>query len=382
MTDPRLPVVWDPRYAEYNFGPGHPFSMAHRELGADLLAEAEGAERRLRWIRTIEPAELSELRRFHQEEYLQLVEGASRLERRIFLDGGDTPAFLGCHEAAARIVQGSIETVRAAIDRAGPAFHPAGGLHHAHPDRASGFCIYNDVALAVATAHRALGRVAYLDIDAHHGDGVMYGFYSSGDVLDIDFHQDGRTLFPGTGDIGETGISDGAGLKVNLPLPPGAGDRALVGLFRRVARPMLEEFRPQVIVLQHGADGHAGDPLTELRYTALGYTTLLQELLAFAEARCAGRLIVTGGGGYHAAHVALTLARAGYLLAHADELVEPDAPLPEAWRREFETREGGPAPRTWGESLAPAPDQWSASEEESLIERLEIEFGRRFPSSP
>ncbi len=381
MSDPHLPVVWDPRYGEYNFGPGHPFSMAHRELGADLLAEAEGAERHFRWIRTIEPAQLSELRRFHHEEYLQLVEGASRLERRIFLDGGDTPAFLGCHEAAARIVQGSIETVRAAIDRSGPAFHPAGGLHHAHPDRASGFCIYNDVALAVAAAHRALGRVAYVDIDAHHGDGVMYGFYSSGDVLNIDFHQDGRTLFPGTGDVGETGISDGAGLKVNLPLPPGAGDRALVGLFRRVARPMLEEFRPQAIVLQHGADGHAGDPLTELRYTSRGYTTLLNELLGFAEERCAGRLIVTGGGGYHAAHVALTLARAGYLLAHANELVRPDASLPEAWRREFETREGGPAPHTWGESPAPGTDLWSAAEEESLVARLESELGRRFPSS-
>ena len=187
------------------------------------------------------------------------------------LDAGDTPSFSGCFEAAARIAEGAACAVDFTLEHKAPSFHPAGGLHHAHPDRASGFCIFNDVALAVGRAVAAGHRVVYIDIDAHHGDGVMYGYYSSGRVLDIDFHQDGRTLFPGTGTTDETGLADGNGLKVNLPLPPGPGDEALGPLFQWIVPPLVRSFRPDLIVVQHGADGHVGDPLTALQYTSRVY---------------------------------------------------------------------------------------------------------------
>ncbi|EQD44777.1 Histone deacetylase superfamily, partial [mine drainage metagenome] len=171
------------------------------------------------------------------------------------LDHGDTPAFPGCFEEAARIVEGTVRAVDFALAERGRAFHPAGGLHHAHRDAASGFCIFNDVAVGVERAVSAGHRVAYLDIDAHHGDGVMYGFYDSGRVLDIDVHQDGRTLFPGTGAVSEIGAGDGEGRKVNVPLPPGAGDETLVPLVARLVPTLLRDFRPDLIVVQHGADG-------------------------------------------------------------------------------------------------------------------------------
>ncbi len=372
-------IVWDPRFLDYDFGPGHPFVMEYRGLAAGLLREIDLGPRGLLWKTDVPPADHSLLVRFHREEYIQLVEGASHLERRIWLDSGDTPGFRGCHDAAARIVQGSVEAVRAAIERSAPAFQPGGGLHHAHRDRASGFCIYNDVALAVDEACRSLGKVAYVDVDAHHGDGVMYGFYGRGDVLDIDFHQDGSSLFPGTGDVSESGHDDGEGLKVNLPLPPGSGDRALVSLLHRVVLPMLREFRPRLIVLQHGVDGHAGDPLAQLQYTRTGYLAVLHELLAFTGEHCSGRLVVTGGGGYDPTNVALTLARAGTVLSGLTDGPSDGDPLPARWRETFPSRLKVVPPRTWSDEKSPGRDAWTRETEDALVGRLEAVLGRRFP---
>ncbi len=375
----RPTVIWDPRFLDYDFGPGHPFVMEYRGLAAHLLREISPASGGARWQTEVPVADHSTLLRFHREEYIQLVEGASRLERRIWLDSGDTPAFLGCHDAAARIVQGSIDAVRAAVERSAPALQLGGGLHHAHRDRASGFCIYNDVALAVDEACRRVGKVAYVDIDAHHGDGVMYGFYARGDVLDIDIHQDGASLFPGTGDAAETGVEDGAGLKVNLPLPAGAGDRALVSLLHRVVLPMVRDYRPQLIVLQHGVDGHAGDPLAQLQYTRVGYVEVLRELFAYARSGCSGRLVVTGGGGYDPANVALTLARAGEILSGSLHGPPSSAALPAEWRDAYAFRTKAEAPRFWSDERPATPDAWTPAAEEALVGRLESGLGRRFP---
>ncbi|MEM0128622.1 MAG: acetoin utilization protein AcuC [Thermoplasmata archaeon] len=379
MSAPAMGLAWDPLHLEYDFGPGHPFAMAHRALAVDLLRAVPGASE---WIREIGPLPVADdrlLLRFHEPEYLRTVRTAAGLLRgATCLDEGDTPAFPGCDRAAARIVAGTVEAMRAVLHDGIPAFHPAGGLHHAHAGRASGFCIFNDVVLAILTALDEVDRVAYIDLDAHHGDGVMEAFYDTARVLDVDLHQDGRTLFPGTGMVEDTGRGDGAGYTINLPLPPGAGDRALTGLVRRVVVPLLDEYRPDAIVVQHGVDGHAGDPLAGLAYTAAGYAVALREIRFAARRLCRGRLLLTGGGGYHAVHVALLLARAGALLA-TDAL--PGGPLPEPWRRHFTSTTGhDDAPRRWEPDPAPGgPERWSRDAEEALVAGLSAALGRRFP---
>ena len=372
--------MWDPRFLHYDFGSDHPFSERSRGLAVDLLRRELGtAGHPVSWSLQVPPASRSALERFHDAAYLDLVERAGGLEEPILLDAGDTPSFPGCFEEAARMVAGARSGVEWTRSHGRPAFHPAGGLHHAHPDRASGFCIFNDVALAVATAVDAGDRVAYIDIDAHHGDGVMYGYYDSGRVLDIDFHQDGRSLFPGTGFPPEVGEGDGAGLKVNVPLPPGAGDEALLPLFRRIVPPLLEEYRPQMIVLQHGVDGHAGDPLAQLQFTSKAYAEVDRIVLGLATRLCRSRLLVTGGGGYRAESVSRVLARAGRLLCGLDE---PDdgAPVPDDWRWEFQEAVGYPAPVRWADPEELRPTPWRTADEEKLVAALEASLGRRLPA--
>jgi len=380
VEPPALTVVWDPRFREYDLGPDHPFTERSRALAAALL-ETSLAERSgvpVEWVRSVPPAPRETLEQFHRPEYLDLVGRAGGYEHPIYLDAGDTPSFPGCFEEAARIVEGAERAVAATFDRSRPAFHPSGGLHHARPERASGFCIFNDVAVVVARAVGRGRRVAYLDIDAHHGDGVMYGFYESGKVLDIDVHQDGRTLFPGTGFPSETGRGDGDGLKVNLPLPPLTGDEALVPLFRRVVPPLLREFRPELIVLQHGVDGHVGDALANLQYTAGAYAEIDRTVLSLARELCEGRLVVTGGGGYRASAVSRVLARTGLLLADVAPPAD-DHPLPEGWRQEFRETFGEAPPATWAEDERPSGSRWRPELEAKLVAELEQRLGRKFP---
>ena len=377
---PALTVVWDDRFLAYDLGVDHPFSERSRGMAADLLAAATAGAPSvpIEWIRQVAPAHRALLESFHRPEYVSYVEAASGYENPIVLDTGDTPSFPGCFEEAARIVEGADRALRAIESHAHPAFHPAGGLHHAHPDRASGFCIFNDVAIAVGRAVKQGHRVAYLDIDAHHGDGVMYGFYESGRVLDIDVHQDGRTLFPGTGFPQEIGKGDGSGLKVNLPLPPLSGDEALLPLFRRVVPTMLRKFRPDVIVLQHGVDGHVGDALAHLQYTPTAYAEIDEIVLGLARELCHGRLLVTGGGGYRASSVSRVLARAGLLLAGLSG-PEGSALLPEAWRERYRASIGELAPKTWADGVTPAGSRWRPENETKLIAELERVLGEKFP---
>jgi acetoin utilization protein AcuC len=375
-----LTVVWDDRYHAYDLGPDHPFSERSRALAADLLASASQTHdpSSIEWIRRVSPAPRSLLETFHRPEYVEYVERASGFMTPILLDAGDTPSFPGCFEEAARIVAGADQALARVMETSRPAFHPAGGLHHARPERASGFCIFNDVAIAVARAASAGHRVAYVDIDAHHGDGVMYGFYDSGRVLDIDIHQDGRTLFPGTGFPVESGDGDGAGLKVNAPLPPLSGDEALLPLFRRLVPPLVREFRPEVIVLQHGVDGHVGDALAQLQYTPPAYAEIDATMLALAREVAGGRLLVTGGGGYRPSAVSRVLARAGLLLAGFPAPPD-DERLPESWREQYQTAIGEAAPRTWVDPEERVSSGWRPEHEAKLIGELEAALGQRFP---
>ncbi len=381
MAEPRATIVWDPRFTDYDFGGDHPFSEASRSLAVRLLELSLDVPDApdVAWIRSVVPSGRPELSTFHATPYLDFVERAGAYEERLYLDQGDTPAFPGCYEAAARLVGGATVALERTLESRRPAFHPGGGLHHAHPGRASGFCVFNDVAVAIAAAIARGLRVCYLDIDAHHGDGVMYGFYDCGRLLDIDVHQDGRTLFPGTGFPNETGRGDGAGAKVNLPLPPTAGDEALLSLVRRVVPPLLESFRPELIVAQHGVDGHWGDPLARLQYTPEAYAQIDRWLLEWSQRYSDGRLLVTGGGGYRAESVGRVLARTGRILMDPDSVPADGVALPEPWRLEFFETIGTEAPPVWAEPATPLPSRWRPEHGDRLVAELEAAIGIRFP---
>ncbi|MCI4361307.1 MAG: acetoin utilization protein AcuC [Thermoplasmata archaeon] len=385
MPDPRVTIVADPRFRDYDFGPGHPWDAQSRWLAVRLLEAWEHDGRLpgpLRWIRNVPPAEDEVLRRFHSSGHLARVRSADRQGAGELLDRGDTPSFPGCYAAAARVVEGTCEALEAVL--AGTtrrAFQPAGGLHHGASDAASGFCIFNDLAVAIATARaRPLRRVAYLDIDVHHGDGVMYGFYSDGGLLDIDFHETGKVLFPGTGEIEETGRGDGAGLKVNVPLPPGAGDEAFLPLFRRIVPELIRSYRPELIVLQCGVDAHDGDRLGHLRYSHAAYREAIATLMMLAEEVAGGRLLVTGGGGYTASNVSVVLANAGAALAGPTGAGSIDGALPPGWRTEFEAATGSTPPTN---AVGPTPrsgSRWTDGDEDRMILALERALGRSLPA--
>ncbi|MCI4346165.1 MAG: acetoin utilization protein AcuC [Thermoplasmata archaeon] len=367
-------VSWDHRFLEYEFGLGHPFTERSRRLAVSLLlaagffAPTEGG----RSLKAECPlATREELLRFHAPAYLDELEEVSASGERRFLDSGDTPSFPGCYEAAARIAGATIEAGRAVL--AAPALHalqPSGGLHHAASARASGFCILNDVACAIADAlAKGVDRVAYVDLDVHHGDGVMYGFYDEGRVLDLDVHQDGRTLWPGTGDTSETGTGDGAGLKVNVPLSPGADDRALLRTVDAVFLPRLRAFHPRLIVLQTGVDGCRGDPLAALEYSVGGYRVAVGLVHRVAH-EVGASLLETGGGGYVAANVSRALAGAAAELAGGSWRTSTTGTVPADWQADFTGVTGERAPSGWIEGRLPEVPTQADSRTERLLARV------------
>jgi acetoin utilization protein AcuC len=295
-------------------------------------------------VKMCEPREASreELLLFHEEEYLELVKRHSETGAG-YLDMGDTPAFKGCYEASALGAGASLEAVDLVMSgRVTHAMNIAGGLHHAHRDRASGFCIFNDPAISIAYLKHRYGirRVLYLDVDAHHGDGVMYGFYSDPEVLDIDFHEDGHHLFPGTGFIEEIGEGKAAGLKINVPLPPFVDDETYLSLFNQIVPTAVRKFRPEIMLLQCGADSHANDLLAHLQITTTSYRAIAATVHDLAQEVAEGRLVVFGGGGYNIANVARTWTLVASVLANFDSV---DV-IPERWKRLFEALIGETAP--------------------------------------
>jgi acetoin utilization protein AcuC len=219
-----------------------------------------------------------------------------------------------------------------------------GGLHHSYPNRASGFCVFNDLAVCIQLLRRdfKLKRIAYIDIDAHHGDGVMYGFYEDPNLLFLDFHEDGRYLFPGTGHIHELGRGLATGTKFNVPMPPYSGDQSLIRGWDALAPHVLHEFRPEFILLQMGVDGHGGDPLTELNYSSASYKHIIRSIRQIADELCDGKLVLYGGGGYNLESCALRWTE---MIATLIEAELPDF-LPSEWRAKFKEISGEEAPVT------------------------------------
>jgi len=295
-------VVVSERLARYGFGDGHPF-------GPDRLAafvrefSARGLPQR---VTVLEPrnATEQELRSFHSQEYVEFVRERSAAGSGL-LDAGDTPAFKGVYEAAAGVVGATLSCMEVIMQgECRRAFVPIAGLHHAARNRAAGFCVFNDCGVAIEQLKRAgLKRIAYVDIDAHHGDGVFYAFEDDAAVVFADLHEDGRYLYPGTGAAAETGRGAAQGMKLNVPLPPGADDELFASVWPRVIA-HLRKFTPEFIILQCGADSLEGDPITHLRFSPQVHARAARELGALADELGHGRVLALGGGGYNRANLA------------------------------------------------------------------------------
>lgn len=295
--DSKVTVYTGEALGAYAFGHGHPFGPARqgafveefRRRGLDhkalLGAPAHARQEQIEW--------------FHTRPYVERVKAQS-LTGRGFLDQGDTPAFPGVYEAAASVVGTTLAALEGVMTGASRrAFVPIAGLHHARRDAAAGFCVFNDCGVAIEALRREYGvrRVAYVDIDAHHGDGVFYGFEGDPDLIFADLHEDGRYLYPGTGGAHETGTGIARGTKLNVPMPPGAGDEKFMARWQEVER-HIDASAPGFILLQCGADSLAGDPITHLAYSEAAHAHAARRLCALAERHCEGRILAMGGGGY------------------------------------------------------------------------------------
>ncbi len=283
----------------YSFPRGHPLSSKRIEAFWDRL----GADDILRHgnVLPLDAALADEtvLLSFHTPEYVNFVKKASQVGTG-YLDYGDTPAFIGVFEAAAFTVGATVAgldmVMRKELDHV---FNPVGGLHHARRDKAAGFCVFNDAAIAIEMAKRQyqLERILYVDIDVHHGDGVFYEFYDDPRVCIADIHEDGRYLYPGTGFDFETGEGAAKGSKMNISLPPGSGDKEFKAAFEKVKH-FADNVNPQLVILQAGADGLENDPISHLRYSEEAHRHATSFLHELAHRCCDSRILALGGGGY------------------------------------------------------------------------------------
>jgi acetoin utilization protein AcuC len=351
--------------AGYDLGEGHPMRAVRARLSVDLAAELGIMERPGWWRREAEPATSAQLQLVHTETYVQLVQRADHLPAHLLAHLGlgteDTPVFPGMHDAAAAVVGATLAAVASVwAEEADHAVNLTGGLHHAMPGHASGFCVYNDAAVGIAALlESGAQRVAYVDLDAHHGDGVEACFAHDPRVITISIHQDGRTLFPGSGASHDTGGESAPGSAVNIPLPPGTGDVGWLRAFHAIVPAVLRSFRPEVIVTQCGCDAHVNDPLTDLEVTVEGFTIAYTALHELAHELCEGRWIVLGGGGYDLGD-AVPRAWTQLLAVCSGGALPNGSVLPEQWRKESSEAVGRPAPRNLGDGVEPTWRMWPA----------------------
>jgi len=370
-VDPGTPAtfVWDDSLAAYDFGPGHPLAPVRVQLAVRLADELGLLDPALATRVPAREASDAELQLVHERSYVDTVRRLSAYADHglVDLEHGlgtpDDPVFAGMHEASARVVGASLTAVEAVWSgRSQHAVNLAGGLHHAMRDRASGFCVYNDVAAAIQWALDAgARRVAYVDVDVHHGDGVEAAFWDDDRVLTVSLHETGAALFPGTGFARDIGGPHALGYAVNVALPPGTGDDGWLRAFGAVVPPLLRAFQPELLVTQHGCDSHALDPLADLALSVDGQRASYQALHALAHEHAGGRWVAVGGGGY--AHVDVVPRAWSHLVGevvHAP--VPPAAQVPAAWLSYVRERTGREGPRRMTDGAQPRPRPWSAED--------------------
>jgi len=302
-TSSPVQVYIGPELARYGFGRGHPFGPDRMDV---FWHEAikQGIDKRVSIADPVAAAQ-DTIRRFHTSEYIQRVIRQSETGQG-FLDFGDTPAFKGVFEAAATVAGTGLAALESVIHGDHPrCFIPIAGLHHAKRDMAAGFCVFNDAGILIEALRCAYGirRIAYVDIDAHHGDGVFYAFESDPDVWIVDMHEDGRYLYPGTGFADEIGKGDARGSKLNLPMLPESDDADFHQRWPE-AEAHIRQAQAEIIIFQCGADSIAGDPITHMRFSPAAHAHAAASLCRIADEFCQGRIIALGGGGYNRGNLA------------------------------------------------------------------------------
>jgi acetoin utilization protein AcuC len=383
----KVELVYGPEILAYDHGPQHPLRPARIMLTRELIAaygllDVEGVTESAPRVATDE-----ELLLVHTDRYVDAVKRVGELTPgelwQFGFGPGDNPTFPGMHEASARVAGASLVAAQAIHSgRAEHAFNPAGGLHHAMPERASGFCVYDDPAIAIAwLLARGVERVAYVDVDVHHGDGPQAIFYRDPRVLTISIHETGRYLFPGTGFVEERGEGDAEGTKVNVPLPPFTSDDSWLQAFHEVVPPLVRRWKPDVLVTQLGCDTHHTDPLAHLNLSTRAYREAAKALHELAHDAADGRWLATGGGGYQWA----TVVPRAWTIYFA-EMAGRDVPdeIPEPWRARAQEQAGHSVP---GRLSEPPPPGGDHAEVASVLERVRRELlgepeGTRSPTDP
>ncbi len=356
-------VVFDRSLTEYDFGPAHPMSPVRVDLTMRLAEELGVLDRGLRMV----PAPMADEDRIATVHDPRLIEAVVRagnnpgvLDEEFGLGTEDNPTFPGMHRAAAHVVGASVEAFRQVWSgESRHAVNIAGGLHHAMRDRASGFCIYNDVAVGIRSLlDQGAERVAYVDVDAHHGDGVERIFWDDPRVLTISLHETGQMLFPGTGFPNDSGGPDAKGSAVNVALPPGTGDAGWMRAFHAVVPELLREFGPEVLVTQHGCDSHIEDPLAHLMLTVDGQRASYLALHDLAHEVAGGRWVAVGGGGYALVEV-VPRAWTHLLAIVGGHPLDPMTDTPDGWRAWVRDRLGRTPPYRLTDGREIAWRDWS-----------------------
>ncbi|MGL4608724.1 MAG: acetoin utilization protein AcuC [Trueperaceae bacterium] len=359
--------LYDPTLSNYELSDSHPFKPIRLELTKSLLEHIQ----LLSTTHLVQPFPIKEtqLLEVHTKDYVEAVKAVSKGLNiddaySYGLGTSDNPIFPNMHEAIMRVCSATTTAVHlVASGQVQRAVNLSGGLHHAHVDKASGFCVYNDLAVAIHHATKTFKlRVAYVDIDAHHGDGVQWLFYDRADVMTISLHESGRYLFPGTGHTYEIGKDAGRGYSVNMPLEPFSEDKSYLEAFEAVVPLALKKFKPDLIVLQAGADMHRYDPLADLSLSLQAISQSYQRISELADELCNGRLVATGGGGYDP-YRTVPRAWAHLWAAVSKQTLLED--VPEAWRTQWQTQSPTELPKKIHDNLTTWPDIPRRSEIES-----------------
>lgn len=367
MAENDVYVVWDDAVTGYNFGPSHPMHPLRLDLTAKLamdfgLCDADNVH-----VNPVGPIDEGRLARLHDNDFIAAVKQAGTAEgldeetaNGYGIGTEDVPGFEDMHAASALLFQGTVDAADAIIsggyDRA---VNFTGGMHHAMPDRASGFCIYNDAAGAITEFLDAgYERIVYLDIDAHHGDGVEKFFWDEPRVLTVSIHESGKFLFPGTGFPADIGGLKAAASAVNVALPPRTGDADWLRAFDATVPPIVAAFEPQVIVSQHGCDGHRSDPLTHMRLSVDAMRIAAERIRRLAADHADGKWLSVGGGGYAIIDV-VPRAWTNLLAVAADRDIDPGARIPGRWADYAQTMTGREAPLSMTDGFDGAFEPWS-----------------------